>query len=286
MNTMTMTQHEALAIGSEKRSRMLGLISRNKEAHQQSTFRHLYISSPAGLGKTTSTQEILAQTDVPYFSVNGGTSSFALAVALAVINHNNPALLSVNVVVDDCDSFFNDIGSINMLKNILNKSGECRYEKSMASQINYLTETQKAAISHFALGERMGFCVPTHNMRFIFLSNIRLPTDTEVALAIKKANAKGILKTHQNAIRSRCRVLDIDLTPEEHFGWIADVCLHTDCLFSIGMNEAMITHVLNYLWFNWDRLNERSVRTAEKLAETMMSYPEDYKVYWDFDFIK
>jgi hypothetical protein len=286
ISTMTLTPHEAIAIGSEKRSRFISLIERNQELNQESAFQHLYISSRPGLGKTHSTKEILGQSEVPLFMINGGTSSFAFATALAVINYNNPALLSVNVVVDDCDSLLNDLQSINMLKNVLNRNGECRYEKSLSSQINYMTETQKAALTHFSIGERMGFSVPTHNMRFIFLSNIRLPTDDEVVKAAQKGTAKAILKTHQNAIRSRCRVLDIDLTPEEHFGWIADVCLNTDCLRSIGLSDEKIVHLLNYMWFNWSRLNERSIRTAEKMAETMISNREAYRVIWDFDFLK
>ncbi len=283
---MTLTRAEALARGTELRARFNNLIARNQEVNQESAFQHLYISSRPGLGKTFTTKEILGQSEVPLYFINGGTSSFAFAMAIAVINFNNPALLSVNVVVDDCDSLLNDMQSINMLKNVLNRDGEVRYEKSLSSQINYMTETQKAAISHFSIGERMGFSVPTHNMRFIFLSNVRLPTDDDVVKAAQKGTAKSILKIHQNAIRSRCRVLDVDLTKEEHYGWLADVCLNTDCLRSIGLNDERIAILLNYLYHNFDRLNEKSIRTAIKMAETMMSNREAYRVIWDFDFLQ
>jgi hypothetical protein len=279
-------QEIALTKGAAKRHRMVGLLMRFQEIDQQASFQHVYISSRPGLGKTHTASEILRESEVPYFIINGATSVFGFGIALAVINYNNPALLSVNVLVDDCDSLFADTAAINLMKNVLSRNGEMRYEKSLSSQINFLSEEQKQAICHFAIGGRMGFCVPTHNMRFIFTSNVKLPTDDEVHAAAQKGTAKSILLTHQNAIRSRVRSLDVDLTPEEHWGWITHVLLNTTCLTSIGIPNEQLHIISDWLWKNWNSLNERSIRTAEKMAQTMVSSPDNYESIWEFDFLK
>jgi hypothetical protein len=282
----SITQDVALAKGAAKRLRMVGLLMRCQEIDQQASFQHVYISSRPGLGKTHTAIEILDESEVPYFVVNGTTSVFGFAIALAVINYYNPAFLSVNVLVDDCDSLFADIAAINLMKNVLGRNGEMRYEKSLSSQMNFLSEEQKKAISHFAIGGRMGFCVPTHNMRFIFTSNVKLPTDDEVHAAAQKGTAKSILMTHQNAIRSRVRSLDVDLTPDEHYGWICDVVQNSNCLTSMGVAVENLHVITEWLWQNFNNLNERSIRTAEKMAQTMLSAPDTYERMWEFDFLK
>jgi hypothetical protein len=279
-------QEVALTKGAAKRHRMVGILMRCQEIDQQLAFQHVYISSRPGLGKTHTAIEILKESEVPYFVVNGTTSVFGFAIALALINYYNPALLSVNVLVDDCDSLFSDVAAINLMKNVLGRNGEMRYEKSLSSQMNFLSEEQKQAIKHFAIGGRMGFCVPTHNIRFIFTSNVCLPTDDEVHMASQKGTAKAILMTHQNAIRSRVRALDIELTPEEHWGWITNVLLNTTCLTSIGIPYENLHVITEWLWNNFNNLNERSIRTAEKMAQSMISSPDNYESIWEFDFIK
>jgi hypothetical protein len=279
------SQEEAIQMGGNKRRRLIGMLMRFVEANQQESYSHLIISSRAGLGKTHLTLSLFQEAGVTYYVISGNISMFGLGIALAVIQYLNPALLTVYILIDDCDTFFSDVASLNTLKNVLGKNGHFRYEKSLSSQLKYLTENQRKAIEHFGGDGRMGFVVPTHNLRFVFTSNIRLPNDNEILSS--RSSSKFIILTHQNAIRSRCRVLDINLKEEENWGWIADTIHNTDCLTSKGLTKEQIQDISDYLWLNWDDLSERSIRTAEKMAETIIANPNPliYPTIWDIDFL-
>jgi hypothetical protein len=281
------TQKEAIEKGSQKRKRLIGMLMRFLDANQQEAYSHFIVSSFPGLGKTHLTILLFKEAGVTYYIISGNISMFGFAIALAVIQFLNPALLTIYILVDDCDSLFQDVNSINTLKNVLGKNGKIRYEKSLASQLKYLTETQRQAIEHFGGDGRMGFVVPTHNLRFVFTSNLQLPNDESTYLATIKRSSKSHLMVHQNAIRSRCRVLDINLTEEEKWGWITDCIQNTDCLTSKGITKEQISDIADYLWLNWDDLSERSIRTAEKMAETIIANPNPlvYPTIWDIDFL-
>jgi hypothetical protein len=280
-------QEVAIERGANKQRRLIGMLMRFAEANQQEAYSHLVISSFPGLGKTYLTMSIFNESDIPYFVINGNISMFGFGIALAVIQMNNPALLSINVLIDDCDSFFNDVNSLNTLKNVLGTSGEFRYEKSLSSQINFLTETQKKAINHFAGDGRMGFVVPTHNLRFVFTSNISLPTDQIVFDSLRKFSAKTKILMHQNAIRSRCRCMDIELTEEEKWGWIVSTITTTDCLTSKGITRAQVQDICDFLYIYWGQMKERSIRTSIKMAETILANPDPrvYQNIWEIDFV-
>jgi hypothetical protein len=283
----TITKEVALQLGRQKRRRLQDVLQRYLEVNQLESYPHLVISSRPGIGKTHSALEILTRSEVPHYMISGSTSMFAFGIALAVIQYENPAFVSVNILVDDCDSLFNDVTSLNTMKNVLNVGGTFRYEKSMSTQRNFLSELQKLAIDHFSADGRMGFTVPTHNLRFIFTSNIKLPTENDVYRETQKGKSKGILMSHQNAIRSRCRCLDITLSDVENWGWIADVLKTTQCITSKGVTDEQIDEILEFFWEKWEKLNEHSIRTAEKMAESIIANPNPaiYKAQWEIDFL-
>lgn len=253
---------------------------------QQESYPHLVISSRPGLGKSFTAKSVLDKCGIPYYEVNGNMSLFGFGIALAVIQHANPAFKTINILVDDCDSLFADPNSLNTMKNVLGEDGVFRYEKSLSNQLRYLTDAQREAIEHFSADGRLGYVVPTVNLRFLFTTNISLPTDNEVFEASKKRTAKSILLMHQNAIRSRCRVLDISMSPEVTWGWIADAIHSTDCLTSKGLTQNQITDISDFLWDHWEDLNERSIRTCQKMAESILATPfyDMYLHSWLSDF--
>ena len=51
------------------------------------------------------------------------------------------------------------------------------------------------------------------------------------------------------------------------WGWIADVTLNEDCV-ELSFEDKMI--LLDWMYNNWDNMKERSIRTVEKMAETMI----------------
>jgi hypothetical protein len=276
---------EALLQGRESRRLFLNRVESIVKPIQSIKYRHLYVYSPPGLGKTYSIRKILREQGREYNELTGNTSMFAFGLMLAVAQHNNPTLSPKIIFVDDSDELFNNEASCNIMKNALEGTNTYTYEKSMANTENKLSELQREAILHFRGEGKSGFEIPTHNLTFLFASNNRLPQDDEVQMARKKGLAKSPLLVHRNAIRSRCRVGDFDLEPSVHWGWLADVALHTDCLTSLGLDKDIKEIILGFLWENWDHLKEKSVRTIEKMGITLLEHTENYERYWEMEFI-
>ena len=279
-------QIESMKNAKLKRERMKLLVSNLTQLNQDEKYSNVYIYSPPGLGKTHTVNESLRISDLIYFLVSGNTSMFAFGIQLAVINYLNPEMKPVVIYVDDCDEIFKNDQNCNTMKKVLDREQCFTYEKSLASQWSSLSETQKDAIKFFGEEGKMGFAVPTHNMRFIFTSNLQLPFDDEVAEARKKTKSKAILMAHRNAIRSRCKVGDFDLTLTEHWGWIADVVMSSDILNDMVLSDEQKFTILDFMWNNWTSMKVRSIRVIEQMLVSMKQFPETYKMIWAIDYIK
>ena len=274
----------ALDKGKAQRKRLVHVVRKAVKSSPTAAYPHTYIYSPPGLGKTYTVNESLKEAGVPFFELSGAVSMFAFGVSLAVINFMAPKGQKIIISVDDCDGILKNEENINIMKNVLSGKRIFAYEKSLQSQIANLTGIQQDAINFHSSDERMGFTVPTDNMIFIFTSNFRLPDDDEVKDAREKGGSKNVLKVHRNAIRSRCKTMDFDLDKSEHLGWMADVML-TENLNSF-LDEEKKEIILNWVWDNWVSMTERSIRTLEKMAETMSEEPDDYEMSWEIDLLK
>jgi hypothetical protein len=276
---------ESILKGMELRRMLQDRLQSSVMTSTFTKYRHLYIYSLPGLGKTFTVRKMLNDLRIHHIELTGNTSIFAFGIMLAVVQFNNPDLHPLIVFVDDSDELFRNESACNTMKNVLEGANKFVYEKSMANTEKNLSDSQLEAIRYFRGDGKSGFEVPTHNLRFIFTSNNRLPLDHEVELARKKGAAKSPLIVHRNAIRSRCRVLDLDLSRSEHWGWLADVALNTDCLSQLGLDEESINEILMYLWRNWDNMKEKSIRVVEKMGITLLEQPTNYEKYWKVDFL-
>lgn len=283
---LSVGQREALTRGKLNRERLQQMVEKIPHVKEDDKYPHTYLFSPSGLGKTYTVKKHLLRSDTKFIQVSGNVSMFAFGIQLAVIAYHNPNKESIVIFVDDCDELFKTDMNCNTMKNVLDGDRVFTYEKSLASQWSNLSQLQQDAILNFQGEGKMGFSVPTDNMVFVFTSNFKLPTDDEVRNARKKNHSKMVMLSHRNAIRSRCRVADFDLTKEEHWGWIADVVYNTDCLdrWNINMYEKQV--MLDFLWYNWDMMTERSIRLMEKMAISIKEHPESYKTVWEIDYLK
>ena len=277
------TQKQAIDNGRAKRNRLKKLAEKAAKSSIVASYPHTYIFSPPGLGKTFTVNKALTESKVKHFTISGNISMFSFGISLAVINHTNKSKKPIVIVVDDCDEILKNSQNINIMKNVLSGNKVYSYEKSLQSQWNNLSELQQEAIEAHSSPMRMGFEVPTDNMIFIFTSNFKLPTDDDVKVAREKGQQKAILLGHLNAIKSRCKPADFDLDSEEMWGWIADTILTEDCL-DIEKEDKLI--LLDWMYNNWEDMNERSIRTAEKMAETMIDDPTGYRDSWEIDYLK
>lgn len=274
----------ALEIGKKERKRLSYIVRKAVKNSPTAQYPHTYIYSPPGLGKTYSVTQELKESGLPFFELSGAVSMFAFGISLATIRFKMPKGTPIIISVDDCDSIFKNEENTNIMKNVLSGKRIFAYEKSLVSQIANLNDVQQAAVVHHSTEDRMGFTVPTDEMIFIFTSNFRLPTDDEAAIARDRGGNKNTLIGHRNAIRSRCKTMDFELNKQQHWGWLADVMLNeivNDCL-----TEKDKHIILNWIWDNWDNMTERSIRTVEKMAETICEEPEDYLMAWEIDYLK
>jgi hypothetical protein len=274
----------AIEKGKAQRKRLVHIVKKTVKSSPTAAYPHTYIYSPPGLGKTYTVNEALKESGVNFVELSGAVSMFAFGLALSVFNYMAPKGTKIIISVDDCDGILKNEENINIMKNVLSGKRMFSYEKNLQSNIASLTGVQKDAYDFHTTDERMGFSVPTDNMIFIFTSNFRLPDDDEVKEARERGGMRNVLKVHRNAIRSRCRTMDFDLDKSEHFGWMADVMLNEDLSPSLTSENKQI--VLNWVWDNWDSLTERSIRTLEKMAETMCEEPDDYEMSWEIDLLK
>lgn len=274
----------ALALGQATRKRLVSVAHKASLSKPTDAFSHTYISSPPGLGKTFLVNEALDKAGVNFYEISGNTSMFAFGVRLAVLNMLVPKDQVIIVSVDDCDEILKNEINCNTMKNVLAGMKCYQYEKSLQSQWGSLTEAQQQAIQYHMDPHVIGFRVPTDRFIFIFTSNLELPTDDQVKEARQRSQSKATLMSHRNAIRSRCNTINFDLDMDTHWGWIADVALHTKALDFISVGDREI--ILEFLWDNWEDMNERSIRTIIKMAEIMASEPKDYVDTWNIQFIK
>lgn len=279
-------QKQAIENGANKRRRLKKVAQKAASPGVKLAFPHTYIFSPPGLGKTRTVNDAVKHTGIAYHEISGNISMFAFGVSLAVINYLDKTSGQIVINVDDCDEILKNETNCNIMKNVLAGSKTYRYEKSLQSQLKNMSDCQQEAIAAHASPDKMGFEVACDRFIFIFTSNFKLPSDDDVKDARERGLQKSVLMGHRNAIRSRCQTNDFDLDWEEQWGWIADVVLNEGCLDSKLDTEEEKMLLLDWMYNNWDAMTERSIRTAEKMADIMLEDPTGYRDTWEIDFLK
>jgi hypothetical protein len=78
--------------------------------------------------------------------------------------------------------------------------------------------------------------------------------------------------------------MDFDLDKEQHFGWMMDVLENTSLSTRVSQEQSQT--IKTWVWDNWSNMTERSIRTLEKMIETMIEEPDDYIMAWEIDYLK
>ena len=228
-------------IYEEKAKSKIYLLNQVEQVLLNPTQRHIYIYSLPGIGKTHTTEGILKKLDINYHKISGDVTPISFATDLAVLNYKKHNDERIFILIDDCESIFNDVNFLNTLKNILEgKKRELQYNKFTSSLLKRMNTLQQQAVEFHQRDERMGFCVPTDKFTFIFLSNIKLPTATD----LKKAKVLGKnreLLAHRSAIRSRCKTIDINLTNDSLWGWVSLIVKHHNVFEESNIPEGYNT---------------------------------------------
>jgi hypothetical protein len=56
-------------------------------------------------------------------------------------------------------------------------------------------------------------------------------------------------------------------------------------LNDMNLQKNYKEEILDWVWRNWDCLNERSIRTLEKMHQSIIDDPSNYIEMWEIDFL-
>jgi replication-associated recombination protein RarA len=215
---------------------MEGLVERVASGN----IRGLIISGPAGIGKTFNVVSALKSyrdNVAPLIGVTaeinictGHMTPVGLVEALWNNRHSSNTL-----VLDDIDTVFDKLDSLNILKAALDSGAE--------RTISYMTQNQTL--------KKAG--VPK---QFVYEGSVILITNQDME------NCHSKLAPHFKALISRCYYFDLGFTGQEDcFAWIKHVCRTKHVLG----NEHVTNDVLGYMDEHLSELRELSLRTALKI---------------------
>jgi hypothetical protein len=229
-------------------------------------YRHTYIQSPPGAGKTFTVLTTALENNIKLEQVRGFQTLpdfVAKMCKVAYVANGKP----VTVWIDDCDSLFYSQDSINVMKNMLDQEIESiEYNAKLGTQRNRLLESddpdeiiQGEALLKYKSRNGDGISCNVSNITCLITSNKELVSTGELE-AIRNGQIKGKkynkMMPHEAAIVSRVNYKPIDLTPDESWGWIA------------------------YLVLNNNILRETDMRAVNKLAGDMINHPSNFPDYW------
>ena len=274
-NPFTGDKKAFFAEGQKQRQGLILLKDRIKAGSIKDSCPHFYIYSPPGLGKSHTINSALEKENISYERVMGNISMWAFGVTLATVNFKKDKNEEVIFSVDDCDVLFKDTASINIMKNVLEGNKCFHYQKNLTN-LSQLDELQQQAIKKHMKNGQMGFKVPTDKFRFIFTSNLKLPTSQDPESKKKKIDLF--------AIRDRVRPIDFDLQPEVQWGWICDIAINTNVIpkkipRSVGLEAC------HFMFDNWNNLTTQSVRTIKHMCDDYLHYKGHYKFIWTTQYL-
>lgn len=283
-------QKKHITAGGTWRQTFVDTVNKAVTAKPTSRRPHTFISSKPGLGKSHTTQYLLDLNKVDYLPISGHPSLWNFTVQLAEIVYHLPTNKSAVIWVDDCDKIFSNENNCNVLKNMLEGHKTLAYNVDVSNNIAKLRnngEEQLAEIiESFKSANGLGLNINCSNLVFIFTSNIFLPDADQVTAAEGKKSYNQIVGQH--ALRDRCKTKDLVMEWQDHWGWIADVVINDDVLVDIlgKKDKKAEEEILKFLWNNWPKLKEKSVRTAEKLAEDYADYAPNHQNHWIATYVK
>lgn len=213
------------------------------EAALKGDARAVIVSGPAGLGKSFTVEQKLAQWDpdaVNHIIVKGYVRTTGLYKTLYQYREKGQV-----VVFDDSDSIFFDDKSLNMLKAVLDTT-----ERRVVS---YLSE-------YTIFDEKSNENIPSNfefNGTVIFITN--LDFDSMIAKGHK-------LTPHFSALMSRAHYIDMAMRSKRDYMIRIQQVIDTGILASRGLTDKQQQEVLDFVQDNQDRLRELSIRMVIKIA--------------------
>lgn len=217
----------------------------------------LVVYGPAGVGKSYNiknvfdgesiSRELFDIDNLEYEYVSGYMRPIHLYKKLYEHKEENQVL-----ILDDCDSVFNDIDSLNLLKAALDTFDTRTI--SWNSEARFLKSEK--------LPNKFEF-----NGGVIFVTN----TNFDHCKSLK-------IKEHLRSIMSRCHYLDLSIeTTQDKFLWLQEVATNSDMLTKRGLDNDEIDAVLSFIKENLEKAKHLDLRLIGKITDHFLIHPEDWK---------
>lgn len=261
--------------GQIQRDRFQVLTEEIIKCSKDDNYPHLYIQSPAGLGKTWAIENGFKKNKIPFHKISGSLSMFKFGVKLATIVSQLEKNETCFLYVDDMNELLKNEENINIMKNILRDEKTYSYQKNMSNLMNSLDPLETVAVEKF-IRPGGGFVVPTKNLVFIITSNTKLPNTDEVRTTKDR---------HLNAIRDRVNVKDFSMKPTTMWGYITDIILKSTVIPK-SVSQQIRVEACQFFYDNWSSLNNRSIREVERMLQAYQKHPKQYKMIWETEFKK
>ncbi len=223
------------------------------EAAISGDVKSLIISGPAGLGKSFTVEDALANWDPAeedHTVIKGYVKATGLFRTLWEYREKGQM-----VVFDDSDSIFNDDTTLAMLKAVTDS-------------------TEKRRVSYLADYDMVDSEANIIPRTFQFDGTIVFITNLDFDAIIDKGNK---LAPHLAAMVSRSHYIDLAMkTRRDYFIRIKQV-VKQGLLSSKGLNNREENKILRYIEAKQDSLREMSLRVALKLADIIKKHPKQFE---------
>ena len=246
------------------------------------------LSGTTGIGKTWLSELSLQSANIPYIKLQGSISMFAFGGDLMLIHSRKPKNTKVVILVDDCDSFFENKTNMNILKGMTGKVGTRIFQYKKKINEHMFTDEQVEILPQYKNNGEHGYIVPCDDFIFLFTTNFKFPNEDYAKDYLNKnpGSAKGNRLMDLAAVAGRFNYRDFTLENKEiNWGWIAEVGLNDNGLDMLKKKEDKLI-LLDWMWNNWESLRAKSIRTMEQLAYDMIDYPNDYRDEWETSYFK
>lgn len=250
------------------------------------TKRHTIIWSPPGAGKTFTVNQTIQQSGIRPVKFHGKASMNAFVIKMAYAVHCHPADTIV-VWIDDCDTFFADSESLNVMKGVLDEDRNVLgWDVNMTSEIlkaeksdNREGQMIAEALRSFQPPGSVGVEIPTDRCRFIITTNKKLATKHDVDTSPKKMD--------EHAVRDRVQWRAFDISSDEAWGWMASVILSADVFKECGfsLDEQQTYMLLNNFHQYWNNLSANSMRTVMEAGAMLHNSPESFADEFEQSFL-
>jgi len=255
------------------------------------------LSGSTGIGKTHNIMKAFKNIGVSPVVIQGNQSMFDFSTMLMLQHYKfkiekekNPKLKKLIIIADDCDSFFKNDDTLNILKGMTGKGESRRLQYNKVVQEFMMTPEMLSILDEYRFPSgKVGFEVPCDEIVFILTTNFSLPTEKYAKDYISKngPTSRANRLNHLAAIRRRFNTKDFMLNKYENWGWLAEVTLNdglVDDVLTGKHSEYEKYIILDWVLNKWDELTESNLDTIRDLALKMVQFPSDYRDVWEADY--